>query len=257
MHTRSGHSTHEHGGPSLELLTCLLLGACWSTLAAGASRGLAATLWQYKLQRTHLLVQQQVLHRCLAAAQHPSLPGCGCIVMCSATHALHKLADAPWPDVMTHHCTHENADLDVVLLAYCCIHGLRELEHAEAVPSTTPSCKHLLKRTSIATLLMLPTSMCILPASQELADAHTAPSTAPSRKRLPPGTSDYQAAWITEAAGPDDLSSGSDGEDAALPQQQRHSMEEASEAGGSMEDDDEADDMLVSAACGGLWGVSS
>ena len=91
-------------------------------------------------------------------------------------------------------------------------------------------------------------------ALQELADAHAAPSTAPSRRRLPKGTSDYQAAWITEAAGPDDLSSGSDNEDAALPQQQG---EEASEAGGSMEDDDETDGMLVSAACGDLWCVSS
>ena len=94
-------------------------------------------------------------------------------------------------------------------------------------------------------------------ALQELADADTAPPTAPSRKRLPKGTSDYQAAWITEAAGPDDLSSGSDDEDAALPQQQGHSMEDASEAGGSMEDDDETDDMLVSALCGGLWNTSN
>ena len=28
MHRRSGHSTHEHGGLALELLTCLLLGTC-------------------------------------------------------------------------------------------------------------------------------------------------------------------------------------------------------------------------------------
>ena len=69
-----------------EVLTCRLLGTCWLTSAFGASRCLAATLWQ----PSYLLVLQQELYRCLAAAQHPSLPGCGCIVLGTATHALQK-----------------------------------------------------------------------------------------------------------------------------------------------------------------------
>lgn len=67
----SGHSTHEPGGSGLEALTRLLLDACWLTSAAGASRCLAATLWQYNLQRSHLLVQQQ---SCTDASQLLSTP---------------------------------------------------------------------------------------------------------------------------------------------------------------------------------------
>ena len=79
-HRSSEHSTHEHGGPGLELLTCLLVGTCWLTVAAGASRCLAAILWRYKLQRSHSLMQQQELHRCLPAAQHPLLRRCGALL---------------------------------------------------------------------------------------------------------------------------------------------------------------------------------